>query len=213
MIITIRNITLKCLKFVRDARWPLIYKVRQKMTSSAFDREIEINGVKVIIGKHTYGLETVQLLTWGAQPAALKVGRFCSISYNLNLIFGGNHRSDWVSTYPFGHTNTSKIYSCPIAGHPASFEDIQIKNDVWIGRNVTIMAGVIIGNGAIIATNSHVVKSVPDYAIVGGNPAKIIKFRFDEKTIQYLLDIKWWEWDDERIKREINNLTSPPIIK
>jgi virginiamycin A acetyltransferase len=85
--------------------------------------------------------------------------------------------------------------------------DINIGNDVWIGYNATIMAGVTIGDAAIIATNATVIKDVEPYSIVGGNPAKEIKKRFSEETISKLLEIKWWNWDIEKITRNIQNLT------
>ena len=91
--------------------------------------------------------------------------------------------------------------------------DIVIGNDVWIGFNATIMAGVTIGDGAIIATNSTVVKDVEPYSIVGGNPANEIKKRFSEKTINELLEIKWWNWDIEKITKNVQNLTGNDIEK
>ena len=95
--------------------------------------------------------------------------------------------------------------SYPIKG------DIVIGNDVWIGHNATIMAGVKIGDGAIIATNSTVVKDVEPYAIVGGNPASEIKKRFQKSIIEKLLELKWWDWDIEKITQNIQNLTDNKI--
>ena len=89
--------------------------------------------------------------------------------------------------------------------------DIIIGNDVWIGDNVTIISGVIIGDGSIIATNSHVTSNVKPYSIVGGNPAKLIKYRFDDEIIQKLLEIKWWDWDTEKIKNFASVLNSGDI--
>ena len=129
----------------------------------------------------------------------LVVGNFCSISDNVNAYLGGNHRTDWVTTYPFGHVNKDKFNGFNGIGHPATKGDIIIGNDVWICANVTIMSGVTIGDGAVIANNSHVVKNVEPYSIVGGNPAKLIKYRFTQEQIEKLLEIKWWYWDDEKI--------------
>ena len=86
--------------------------------------------------------------------------------------------------------------------------DIHIKNDVWIGSDVTIKAGVTIGNGAIVGMCAVVAKDVPDYAIVVGNPGRVIKYRFDQNTIDLLLRVAWWNWDDDRIRSEIETLTS-----
>ena len=112
---------------------------------------------------------------------------------------GGNHNSDWVTTYPFGHINQNIFNTFNGQGHPATKGDGIIGNDVWIAANVTIMSGVTIGDGAVIANNSHVVKNVEPYSLVGGNPAKLIKYRFTPEQIAKLLEIKWWEWDDEKI--------------
>ena len=86
--------------------------------------------------------------------------------------------------------------------------DINIGNDVWIGYNATMMAGVTIGDGAIIATNATVIKDVEPYSIVGGNPAKEIKKRFSEDIISKLLELKWWNWDIEKITKNIQSLTN-----
>ena len=108
----------------------------------------------------------------------------------------------WVTTYPFGHINQGVFNKFNGQGHPTSKGNVVIGNDVWIGANVTIMSGITIGDGAVIANNSHVVRSVEPYTIVGGNPAKLIKYRFSKEQIEKLLEIKWWYWDDAKI----NNL-------
>ena len=96
-------------------------------------------------------------------------------------------------------------------GHPTCKGDISIENDVWIGAKSTIMSGVKIHNGAIVGSCSVVTKDVPPYAIVAGNPAQIIKFRFDVDQIQALQEIRWWNWDEEKIKQEAMNMWSPNI--
>ncbi len=89
--------------------------------------------------------------------------------------------------------------------------DVIIGNDVWIGDNVTIVSGVKIGDGVVIANNSHVVKDVEPYSLIGGNPAKLIKYRFDDKTIKFLLDLKWWDMEDSEIDKIIPILCSSNI--
>lgn len=147
-------------------------------------------------GKYTYGKPNV--LSWG-EGAKLTVGSFCSIAANVNIYLGGNHRVDWVTTYPFGHIHRDTFNTFNGKGHPASKGDVIIGNDVWIGSNVTIMSGVTVGDGAVIANNSHVVKNVDPYSLVGGNPAKLIRYRFTQEQIDQLLKIKWWEWKDSKI--------------
>ena len=129
------------------------------------------------IGKHTYG---TPIIHWPNNNAKLTIGNFCSIAGNVNIYLGGNHRSDWVTTYPFGLIHTHIFNDFNGTGNPSTKGDVIIGNDVWIANNVTIMSGVTIGDGAIIANNSHVVKNVESYSLVGGNPAKLIKYRFTE---------------------------------
>jgi acetyltransferase-like isoleucine patch superfamily enzyme len=151
-------------------------------------------------GKYTYGTPNI---FWENNNSKLVIGNFCSIANNVNIYLGGNHRTDWVTTYPFGHIYNNIFNNFNGVGHPASKGNVTIGNDVWIGSNVTIMSGVIIGDGAVIANNSHVVKNVEPYSLVGGNPAKLIKYRFTQQQIENLLQIKWWNWDNEKI----NNFT------
>ena len=152
------------------------------------------------IGKYTYGTHNLNI-QYSDSGAKLIIGNFCSIASNIKIYLGGNHRSDWVTTYPFGHVNSHIFNNFNGEGHPATKGDIIIGNNVWIATNVTIMSGVTIGDGAIIANNSHVVKNVEPYSIVGGNPAKLIKYRFTTEQISKLLEIKWWDWDDEKINK------------
>lgn len=137
----------------------------------------------------------------------LIIGKFCMIASDVKFIMNGaNHLTNALTTYPFSifgngweNAMTNKTY--PQKGN------IDIGNDVWIGYNATIMAGVTVGDGAIIATNSTVIKDVEPYSIVGGNPAKEIKKRFPDDIIKKLLELKWWNWDIEKITKNVQNLT------
>lgn len=141
----------------------------------------------------------------------LVIGKFCMIASDVKFIMNGaNHLTEALSTYPFAifgkgweHAMDGKHY--PNKG------DLIIGNDVWIGYNATIMAGVTIGDGAIIATNSTVVKNVEPYAIVGGNPAIEIRKRFPNDLIERLLRLKWWDWDIEKITRNVRHLTGTDL--
>ncbi len=152
----------------------------------------------MIIGRHTYGDNNIRTFSWG-EGSKLEIGSFCSIAAEVKIFLGGNHRVDWVTTYPFGHRLEKIFNKFNGEGHPHSNGDVIIGNDVWIGSNVTIMSGIKIGDGAVIANNSHVVKNIDPYTIVGGNPAKVIKQRFTKDEIDRLLKIKWWECDDNII--------------
>lgn len=160
------------------------------------------------VGKYTYGTPRV---LWANKDAALTLGAFCSIAENVTIYLGGNHCSDWVTTYPFGHIYQSVFSRFNGKGHPATKGNVVIGNDVWIGDNATLMSGITVGDGAIIANNSHVVKDVEPYSITGGNPAKTIKYRFTKEQIEKLLEIKWWTWDDEKINRHVHLLCNPDI--
>ena len=151
-------------------------------------------------GKYTYSDGNPKVF-YRNNDAKLVVGKFCSIASGVNIYLGGNHRTDWVTTYPFGHINQDKFTDFNGVGHPSTKGDVIIGNDVWIASNVTIMSGVTIGDGAVIANNSHVVKDVEPYSMVGGNPAKLIKYRFTKEQIANLLEIKWWDWDDDKINK------------
>ena len=157
------------------------------------------------VGEYTYG--NPHIFSWGDEPK-LQVGKFCSIAKGVQIILGGEHKTDWVTTYPFNVVfNEFKR----IKGHPANKGDIIIGNDVWIGNNATILSGVTIGDGAVIALGSVVTKNVEPYSIVGGVPAKLIRKRFDDETIKKLLEIKWWEWDINKIKKNMNYLLNRDI--
>jgi acetyltransferase-like isoleucine patch superfamily enzyme len=157
------------------------------------------------VGDFTYG--NPRILEWG-EGANLKIGKFCSIAENVNLFLGGNHRADWISTYPFNKISTFNIQSENIVGHPSTKGDIIIGHDVWIGFGSTILSGVNIGSGAIIGAFSLVTKNVLPYEIVAGNPARHIRFRFDEIIINKLMRIEWWNLEDEEIIRISTLLTS-----
>lgn len=159
----------------------------------------------VSIGDYTYGMP--QVITWD-DSTKLKIGKFCSLASNIYILAGGEHRSDWVSTYPFNCLIEDFSF---IKGHPATKGDIIIGNDVWIGDSTKILSGVTIGDGAIIGTGSVVAKDIPPYAIAAGNPARIIRYRFDDETIKELLDIKWWDFKEEDIIKIVPLLQSNNI--
>lgn len=144
----------------------------------------------------------------------LIIGKFCQIASGIKIIMNGaNHRMNSVTTYPFNIMGngwekvTPKLEDLPFKG------DTIIANDVWIGQNVTILPGVHIGDGAIIGANSVVTKDIPAYHIAGGNPCKIIRKRFNEELINYLEEIKWWNWEEDKIFKNLEILCSNDIEK
>lgn len=159
----------------------------------------------ITIGEHSYGTPTV--LKWD-ESTPIKVGRYCSIAGNVTILAGGNHRMDWVSTFPI--QMKLKNQGDP-PGHPYTRGPITIGNDVWIGYGTCILSGVDIGDGACIAAWSVVTRDVPPYAVTGGNPAQIIKKRFGDQEIAELLKIRWWDWPDEKVMKYAYLLNSPDI--
>ncbi len=170
-----------------------------------------LNNSPISVGRFTYGVDTLTILTWG-EGAALKIGSFCSIAPETTIFLGGNHRIDWTTTFPFGHIFTEELGGADIKGHPATKGDVIIGDDVWLARGATVMSGVSVGSGAVIAANATVVKDVPPYHIVGGNPAQPIRQRFGNEEIELLLKLRWWDLPVATI-REINReLSAPPDI-
>lgn len=148
----------------------------------------------MIVGRHTYGADGIHLIQ--SAYAELTIGAFCSIGNGLTVHLGSGHRVDWITTFPFGHAAKGTFTSFSGDGHPKVKGSVRIGNDVWTGLNATIMSGVIVGDGAVIAANAHVVKNVEPYSIVGGNPAKPIRKRFSDADIAKLLRLKWWDMSD-----------------
>ncbi len=162
---------------------------------------------KYKIGKYTYGYP--KIMNWN-EGAKLEIGSFCSIADEVVIFLGGNHRNDWITTFPFNVLFENYKY---IKGHPATKGDVIIGNDVWIGYGATILSGVHIGDGAVIGARSVVSRNVEPYSIVIGNPAKEVKKRFDPETIEELLKLKWWNWEINKIKDNIELLQSNKIIE
>jgi len=157
------------------------------------------------VGEYSYG--TPQILEWG-EGKTLRVGKFCSIGPETVIYLGGNHRSDWVTTFPF--TALDPV-AAGIRGHPQSRGDVVIGHDVWMGRGASILSGVKVGHGACIAAHAVVTKDVPPYSIVAGNPATIIRYRFTERQIKKLLEISWWNLPIAEIRALYPKLLSSSI--
>mgnify|MGYP002880022954 FL=1 len=142
----------------------------------------------------------------------LIIGSFCSIGSGAAFIMGGNqgHRSDWVSTFPFYWMPDAPAFAGAENGF-APAGDTVIGNDVWIGSKAIIMPGVTIGDGAVIGTRALVTKDVEPYAIIGGNPAREIRKRFAPEAIAMLLEMSWWDWSEDALRRAMPILTSGDI--
>jgi acetyltransferase-like isoleucine patch superfamily enzyme len=181
-----------------------LVKFHKKNTKSSGE-----NGTQPISsGKHTYGINNIRI-TWQGD-ATVTIGAFCSIAANVTIQLGGNHNLHWITTYPFGHLSNDPPFHEPILNHPRPSKNVEIGNDVWIGNNVTIMGGNSVGNGAVIAANSHVVTNVPPFEVWGGNPARKVMDRFPPEIKNRLIELEWWNLSDEAIATIIPLLTSEP---
>ena len=160
----------------------------------------------------TYFDRNVNIISWSDQYH-IHLGKYNSVGRDCNFFLHANHRADWITTSSqLWGLVTPEVADLHISmGHPTCKGDITVQNDVWIGAKSSVMSGVTIHNGAIIAAGSTVTKNVPPYAIVAGNPGKIVKFRFAEDQIQDLLEIAWWNWEEARIKEEAMTLWSDNI--
>jgi len=155
---------------------------------------------ELILGRHSYSFATRR-----GTDNNVTIGNFCSIAEGVIFDCGFNHNSSFITTFPL-----KKIWS-ELPSNIKVKGDITIGHDVWIGENAIIMSGVEIGSGAIIACGAVVTKNVAPYSIVGGVPAKIIKFRFLIPYVKELLKIKWWDWSDEKIRENAELLLSNNI--
>ena len=142
----------------------------------------------------------------------LVIGSFCSIGSGAAFIMAGNqgHRSDWISTFPFFWMSEVDSFASARNGYEPAGDTI-IGNDVWIGSEAIVMPGVTIGDGAVIGTRSLVTRNVEPYAIVGGNPARKIRDRFEAADIARLIEMAWWDWTDEQLKAAMPILTSADV--
>jgi virginiamycin A acetyltransferase len=195
----------------------------QKFPLANYDRLCFLKNViknpNIIVGDYTYydDFENVENFEKNVKyhfdfiGDQLIIGKFCMIASNVTFIMNGaNHLTDSISSYPFAIFGDHWSGAMEGKSYPTKGDTI-IGNDVWIGFNVTIMPGINIGDGAIIAANSTITKDVQPYTIVGGNPAKEIRKRFTEFEITRLLEIKWWDWDIPKITEKVKNLTGNSV--
>ena len=171
-----------------------------------------ITNPNIIIGDFTYfsdvDFERHVLHHYDFYGDRLIIGRFCQIAAGVTFVMNGaNHQMNAVSTFPFYIMEGWKQEAPPLSEMPVKGDTV-VGNDVWIGQNATILPGVHIGDGAIIGMNSVVGTDVPPYTVVAGNPATVLRRRFDDELIQMLLALRWWDWEIEAINAFIPVLTS-----
>ena len=179
-----------------------------------------VSNPNIIVGDYTYyddpkdseDFERNVLYHFPFIGDQLIIGKFCALARDIKFIMNGaNHKLDGFSTYPFQIFGNGWEKVAPQAGDLPYKGDTVIGNDVWIGYEAVIMPGIRVGDGAIIAAKSVVVSDVSPYTIVGGNPSKYIRQRFDDEVIRSLLEIAWWNWDIEKITRNLEKIVAADI--
>lgn len=178
-----------------------------------------VKNPNVIVGDYTYyedksdpqGFEKRITHFYDFIGDKLIIGKFCQIASGIEIIMNGaNHKTNGVTSYPFNifggeWKRAQSLKNTPYKG------DTVIGNDVWIGQNVTILPGVHVGDGAIIGANSVVSKDIPPYTVAAGNPCTVKKKRFSDEFTEYLLKLKWWDWDVEKITANLVALTGDDL--
>ena len=179
-----------------------------------------VTNPNIIIGDYTYyddledseNFERNVLYHFPFIGDKLIIGKFCALATGVKFIMNGaNHKISGFSTYPFQIFGNGWEKVTPELDELPNKGNTVIGNDVWIGYEAVIMPGVEIGDGAIIASKSVVTKDVSPYTVVGGNPAKVIKKRFADEVIETLLEIAWWDWDIEKITRNLDKIVGGDI--
>lgn len=158
---------------------------------------------KYTFGVGSYGLPKVH--DWD-EGATLSIGAYCSIALNVQILLGGHHHAEWLTTYPF-----SSMLPGDIPATSFSRGDVLIGNDVWLCSNTIVLSGVSIGDGAIVSAGAVVTRNVEPYSVVAGNPARHVRWRFDEPTRVALQRIAWWAWPVEEVSKIAPMLCSDSI--
>ena len=192
-----------------------------KIPSLCFIKNV-VKNPNIIVGEYTYyddinGAENFESHVthhYDFIGDKLIIGKFCAIAKGIEFIMNGaNHRINSITTYPFNIMGNGWEKSALSLSELKLKGDTIVGNDVWIGQNVTVLPAVHIGDGAIIGANSVVAKDIPPYSVAVGNPCEVKRKRFDEDLIEYLLQIKWWDWNTEKIFKNMEALCSGDLSK
>lgn len=194
---------MKFLELLKERKTRKHLRSMDKLDRSA--EKIRLRYPRYSVGVGTYGIPEV--LEFG-DDTVLKVGSYTSIADGVRILLGGEHRTDWLTTYPFpamiDNLDDIKDYA-PSKG------DVVIGSDCWICADAVILSGVTIGHGAIVAAGAMVTRNVPPYSVVGGNPCKFIRWRFEEEVREELLQSAWWDWPVDEVKSVARTLCSADL--
>ena len=163
---------------------------------------------QIVVSPYTYGRPKVRFTETGAR---LRIGRYGSIADGVEIFLGGNHQVDWITTYPFPAIPGIWPEAKSLDGSHTSRGDVLIGHDVWLGSQCLVLSGVTIGHGAVVAARAVVTRDVPPYAIVAGNPARIVRYRMSPERIAALLATRWWDWPQDEVRRLMPLLMSSRV--
>lgn len=189
----------------------LRYAVRRALDGLIGEQEATFRRLRrrgrIVVGRHTYGYPVIH--HYAMDDTRLVIGSYCSISDGAVVMLGGEHPTDRVSSYPFrirwGMEGAGED------GMPRRTGDTHIGSDVWLGTGCYLRSGVTIGHGAVVAANAVVTKDVPPYAVVAGNPARVVRHRVTEEQAAALLEIAWWDWPEEQVRAGVPDLSGAEL--
>lgn len=175
---------------------PKLYRGQEKFSARYPDYEI---------GLGSYGMPIVH--DW-QEGTKLSIGAYTSIADDVHIFLGGQHRTDWVSSYPFPAFLEAAAHISSFGG---SRGDVRIGSDVWLASGCTVLSGVTVGDGAVVAARAVVSRNVEPYSVVVGNPARHVRFRFEKDVREALLECAWWNWPESEVQHVVNLLCSEDI--
>ncbi|AVI83544.1 MULTISPECIES: CatB-related O-acetyltransferase [Pseudomonas syringae group] len=191
------------MKFIELLKTRKVRRQLRKMDKLERHAEkIRLKYPRAVVGVGTYGIPDI--VDFG-DNSILRVGSYTSIAEGVKILLGGEHRTDWITTYPFP-AMVEQVSD--IQDYAPSKGDVVIGSDCWICANAVIVSGVTIGHGAIVGAGAMVVRDVAPYSVVGGNPCKFIRWRFEEDVRDLLLRAAWWDWPMEEVKSVARTLCS-----
>jgi acetyltransferase-like isoleucine patch superfamily enzyme len=197
---------LDTLRFLYHVALNLRIALRNALLGEAYAELRHLQRIgRVVLGPETYGYPTVMVFDRGTE--CLRAGSYCSL--NGTFILGGMHGVDRVTTYP--HRINWKMEGAGQDGIPIPTGDTVVGSDVWTCAGTTFLPGVKLGDGVIVGAGAVVTKDVPPYAIVAGNPARIVRYRFDEEQIAALLEIRWWDWPKDKVREAVPLLAAQDV--